>query len=138
MFVNACATCQKPTVIVCAEGRFCPAKVYEYVTDEAGNPELVINAQNCVHCKTCDIKTPGKNGEGQWRVGGRLGWRVVGGGREAGCGCSRGWVRAWSDLLINPQAITSSGPCQRALVDPNTRACDSICSRLRMAGFPRG
>jgi len=41
------------------EGRFCPAKVYEYVTDEAGNPQLVINAQNCVHCKTCDIKTPG-------------------------------------------------------------------------------
>jgi len=41
------------------EGRFCPAKVYEYVTDESGKPELVINAQNCVHCKTCDIKTPG-------------------------------------------------------------------------------
>ena len=41
------------------EGRFCPAKVYEYVTNEAGKPELVINAQNCVHCKTCDIKTPG-------------------------------------------------------------------------------
>jgi electron-transferring-flavoprotein dehydrogenase len=42
------------------EGRFCPAKVYEYTTDEDGsNPKLVINAQNCVHCKTCDIKTPG-------------------------------------------------------------------------------
>mmetsp|Transcript_67950 Transcript_67950/g.167828 ORF Transcript_67950/g.167828 Transcript_67950/m.167828 type:complete len:636 (+) Transcript_67950:212-2119(+) len=42
------------------ETRFCPAKVYEFVEDEAtGEPKLVINAQNCVHCKTCDIKTPG-------------------------------------------------------------------------------
>jgi len=41
------------------ETRFCPAKVYEYTTDEDGsNPKLVINAQNCVHCKTCDIKMP--------------------------------------------------------------------------------
>lgn len=40
------------------ETRFCPAKVYEYTTDEDGesNPELVINAQNCVHCKCCSIK----------------------------------------------------------------------------------
>lgn len=38
------------------EGRFCPAKVYEY--PEELNGKLVINAQNCVHCKTCDIKTP--------------------------------------------------------------------------------
>mmetsp|Transcript_17625 Transcript_17625/g.27250 ORF Transcript_17625/g.27250 Transcript_17625/m.27250 type:complete len:225 (+) Transcript_17625:226-900(+) len=42
------------------EGKFCPARVYEWHTDEAtGEPNLVINAQNCVHCKTCDIKTPG-------------------------------------------------------------------------------
>jgi len=40
------------------EGRFCPAKVYEYVPDEAGNMKLNINAQNCVHCKCCSIKTP--------------------------------------------------------------------------------
>jgi electron-transferring-flavoprotein dehydrogenase len=38
------------------EGRFCPAKVYEY--PEGENGKLVINAQNCVHCKTCSIKTP--------------------------------------------------------------------------------
>lgn len=38
------------------EGRFCPAKVYEYPEGEGGR--LVINAQNCVHCKTCSIKTP--------------------------------------------------------------------------------
>ncbi|KAF4722718.1 hypothetical protein FOZ63_029456 [Perkinsus olseni] len=37
------------------EQRFCPAKVYEY--DDKGN--LTINAQNCIHCKTCSIKTPG-------------------------------------------------------------------------------
>eukprot|EP00301_Raphidiophrys_heterophryoidea_P000002 c10000_g1_i1.p1 GENE.c10000_g1_i1~~c10000_g1_i1.p1 ORF type:complete len:604 (-),score=157.25 c10000_g1_i1:124-1890(-) len=44
------------------ESRFCPAKVYEYVTEEDGsNPKLVINAQNCLHCKACDIKDPSQN-----------------------------------------------------------------------------
>lgn len=38
------------------ETRFCPAKVYEFVEDEQGKPKLQINAQNCVHCKTCSIK----------------------------------------------------------------------------------
>ena len=37
--------------------RFCPAGVYEIVSDEAGK-RLQINAANCVHCKTCDIKDP--------------------------------------------------------------------------------
>lgn len=40
------------------EGRFCPAKVYEFVKEPSGEAKLVINAQNCLHCKTCDIKTP--------------------------------------------------------------------------------
>ena len=40
------------------ESRFCPAAVYEYVENESGQPELVINAQNCVHCKCCSIKMP--------------------------------------------------------------------------------
>jgi len=40
------------------EGRFCPAKVYEYLPNEAGDMRLQINAQNCVHCKCCSIKTP--------------------------------------------------------------------------------
>jgi electron-transferring-flavoprotein dehydrogenase len=40
------------------EQRFCPAKVYEYLEDASGKKSLVINAQNCVHCKTCSIKTP--------------------------------------------------------------------------------
>jgi electron-transferring-flavoprotein dehydrogenase len=40
--------------------RYCPAGVYEWVED-AGGPRYVINAQNCVHCKTCDIKDPNQN-----------------------------------------------------------------------------
>jgi len=42
------------------ETRYCPAGVYEFVT-EASGPRLQINAQNCVHCKTCDIKDPKQN-----------------------------------------------------------------------------
>ena len=42
------------------EQRYCPASVYEIVED-AGEPKLQINAQNCVHCKTCDIKDPTQN-----------------------------------------------------------------------------
>src|SRR5262245_49841442 len=40
--------------------RYCPAGVYEWI-EEAGSPRFVINAQNCVHCKTCDIKDPNQN-----------------------------------------------------------------------------
>jgi electron-transferring-flavoprotein dehydrogenase len=43
------------------EARYCPAGVYEYVGVEDGAPRLVINSQNCVHCKTCDIKDPTQN-----------------------------------------------------------------------------
>ncbi len=43
------------------EARYCPAGVYEIVGAEEGDPRLQINAQNCVHCKTCDIKDPAQN-----------------------------------------------------------------------------
>ena len=43
------------------ETRYCPAAVYEIVGAEEGTPQLQINAQNCVHCKTCDIKDPLQN-----------------------------------------------------------------------------
>ena len=43
------------------EARYCPAGVYEFVGQEEGEPRLQINAQNCVHCKTCDIKDMTQN-----------------------------------------------------------------------------
>jgi len=48
------------------ETRYCPAGVYEIVSDAGGGARLQINAQNCVHCKTCDIKDPCQNIE--WSV----------------------------------------------------------------------
>jgi electron-transferring-flavoprotein dehydrogenase len=43
------------------EARYCPAGVYEFVKDDVGADKLQINAANCVHCKTCDIKDPTQN-----------------------------------------------------------------------------
>jgi electron-transferring-flavoprotein dehydrogenase len=41
--------------------RYCPAGVYEVVREDGGTPRFQINAQNCIHCKTCDIKDPAQN-----------------------------------------------------------------------------
>ncbi|WP_028998540.1 electron transfer flavoprotein-ubiquinone oxidoreductase [Azohydromonas australica] len=43
------------------ESRYCPAGVYEFVPEQGGSERLQINAQNCLHCKTCDIKDPTQN-----------------------------------------------------------------------------
>lgn len=43
------------------ESRYCPAGVYEYPNDSHGKPYLQVNSQNCLHCKTCDIKDPSQN-----------------------------------------------------------------------------
>lgn len=43
------------------ETRYCPAGVYEVIQAKDGSPQLQINAQNCLHCKTCDIKDPRQN-----------------------------------------------------------------------------
>ena len=47
------------------EARYCPAGVYEYIQIE-GETRLQINSQNCIHCKTCDIKDPSQNIK--WKV----------------------------------------------------------------------
>ncbi|KAI3470147.1 hypothetical protein Pfo_026810 [Paulownia fortunei] len=60
------------------ESRYCPARVYEYIADEKGHPKLQINAQNCLHCKACDIKDPKQNIK--WTVpegGGGPGYTVM-------------------------------------------------------------
>ena len=41
--------------------RYCPAGVYEIIENEQGTKQFQINAQNCIHCKTCDIKEPNQN-----------------------------------------------------------------------------
>lgn len=60
------------------ESQYCPARVYEYVPDEKLGQKLQINAQNCLHCKACDIKDPKQNIE--WTVpegGGGPGYTIM-------------------------------------------------------------
>uniref|UniRef100_A0A7S3NLV6 Electron transfer flavoprotein-ubiquinone oxidoreductase n=1 Tax=Aureoumbra lagunensis TaxID=44058 RepID=A0A7S3NLV6_9STRA len=51
-------TAKSLTEFAAPERNFCPAGVYEYVEDNDGDPNLIINAQNCIHCKCCSIKMP--------------------------------------------------------------------------------
>ena len=51
----------QPAALCGPESRYCPAGVYEFVKNDDGSDRLQINAQNCVHCKTCDIKDPTQN-----------------------------------------------------------------------------
>jgi electron-transferring-flavoprotein dehydrogenase len=63
------------------EARYCPAGVYEIVGAEEVEPKLQINAQNCVHCKTCDIKDP----DAEHQLGAtRRRWRAKLSGRNVG------------------------------------------------------
>ena len=57
---SRCRSRRNTTSIAGPSARYCPAAVYEWV-EEGGTPRFVINAQNCVHCKTCDIKDPNQN-----------------------------------------------------------------------------
>ena len=93
------------------EQRYCPAGVYEFVKTDAGLDRLQINAQNCVHCKTCDIKDPTQNIVWVTPEGG-------GGPNYAGCKASEAeplHPRGHALLAGRPEAVMASRMRTRSL-----------------------
>jgi electron-transferring-flavoprotein dehydrogenase len=86
------------------ETRYCPAGVYEIVGAEEGAPRLQINAQNCVHCKTCDIKDRPRTSTGSRRKA--AGARII----RAGCSAKANWSKHW-------RAVADEASCPRQAGD---------------------
>ncbi len=102
------------------ESRYCPAGVYEFVDAEAGGKRLQINAQNCVHCKTCDIKDPAAEhplGHARGRRRAELPGHVSPAGCRAGRGASF-TVGMLTTVMESPamradncRGVPAPGPC---------------------------
>ena len=82
------------------EQRYCPAGVYEIV-QESGGPRLQINFQNCVHCKTCDIKDPAQNIDGSFRRAATV---------RTTSACERGSQDRFGSALARAQACNTGEP----------------------------
>jgi len=83
------------------ESRYCPAAVYEFVQED-GKERLQINAQNCVHCKTCDIKDPLQN----------IVWVAPEGGGGPNYPVGHAGRRRRSELRQYVRLLTAWGPCR--------------------------
>ena len=116
------------------ESRYCPAGVYEFVKDDHGDDRLQINAQNCVHCKTCDIRTPPRTSSGSPQAAkARLQRHVSMAERALLIGCG--------DLGLRARAAAGPGrgnPCPAAPAARRRRGRHRLAARrhLRPDGIP--